>query len=580
MYKLLLCLRYLRTRWIALASVVSVTLGVATLIVVNSVMGGFATEMRDRVRGVLADIMIEGGGFNGFDGVAWLMEQINQSVGSKVEAMTPVVETFGLLNFNVMGRTYTQPVHVVAIDPQGRAAVSRFAEYLLDPRNQQHPSFEIREDVRESMEPWRMRRQSPLERTTEESSQNSPLRHEEGRSEDQTTENESATNHESAIPHAGPLVQAEKLQRSANYQTGVGSSSQPSLVRLGLPYVHTVTGSEAVEGESGPPRHDRPTRSKTGSEDSDTPVRQTPSTDLTRPSSQPSDSEINFEETPQTPDRGIIVPWLLASYRSNGTDHEVIRPGDQVLLTLAGTAISALRPEGRLVQFTVVDRFKSGMSEYDQSQCYVSIKDLQDVRGMGDRVTGIHIKLKDYKEARDVVTRLEKIFHPPLFRVLTWEEKQGPLLAAVAVEQGILNVLLFMIIAVAGFGILAIFFMIVVEKTRDIGILKSLGASDRGVLGIFLGYGLSLGMVGSGLGMCIGLLITIYLDNIEKFLSRISGRELFSRDLYYFDKIPTVINPVNIGWIVSGALLIALAASVLPARRAAALRPVEALRYE
>ena len=88
--------------------------------------------------------------------------------------------------------------------------------------------------------------------------------------------------------------------------------------------------------------------------------------------------------------------------------------------------------------------------------------------------------------------------------VQTWEDKQGPLLAAIAVERGILNVLLFMIVGVAGFGILAIFSMIVVEKTRDIGILKALGASNRGVMGIFLGYGLLLGVVGAGLGTIAG----------------------------------------------------------------------------
>jgi lipoprotein-releasing system permease protein len=551
--------------------VVSVTLGVATLIVVNSVMGGFATEMRDRIRGVLADIIIEGGGFNGFDGLAEFMEQIQQACGHKIEAMTPVVETFALLNYNVMGRTITQPVHVIGVDPQGRAAVSRFAEYLIDPRNQDRPSFEIRDDLRRQMEPWR---------AWEKSSESSPspgfgpkLNRGEGWGEGETPEDRQGSR-----PNA--VREVTGRTRSAEGAEEASSIGQSPSVRLGLPVAQSVTGSGAralLPSPSSRSTAEDVSPIRTASFDSDDPTR-TP--DASDPPAQASDPLLSFEDNPQTTERGIIVPWLLASFRSHDKDIEVIRPGDQVLLTLAGTSVSALRPEGRLVQFTVVDRFKSGMSEYDQSQCFVSLKDMQEIRGMGQRVTGIYIKLKNYADNKEVVTRLERIFHPPLFRVLTWEDKQGPLLAAVSVEQGILNVLLFMIIAVAGFGILAIFFMIVVEKTRDIGVLKSLGASDRGVQGIFLGYGLSLGLVGSGLGMGIGLLITIYLDNIEKFLSRLTGHDLFDRNLYYFDKIPTVISPLNISWIVCGALLIALAASVLPARRAAALRPVEALRYE
>ena len=105
------------------------------------------------------------------------------------------------------------------------------------------------------------------------------------------------------------------------------------------------------------------------------------------------------------------------------------------------------------------------------------------------------------------------------FRVWTWEQKQGPLLGAVAIEQSILNILLFFIIAVAGFGILAIFSMIVVEKTRDIGVMKALGASTAGIRGIFLGYGLLLGAVGSGVGMVGGLLFVRYINEIEKVLS-------------------------------------------------------------
>ncbi len=102
--------------------------------------------------------------------------------------------------------------------------------------------------------------------------------------------------------------------------------------------------------------------------------------------------------------------------------------------------------------------------------------------------------------------------------VSTWEDKQSALLAAVRMEMAILNILLFLIIAVAGFGILAIFLMIVVEKTRDIGILKALGASALGVQNIFLGYGLALGLVGSGIGLVLGLLFVRYINEIADWL--------------------------------------------------------------
>ena len=147
-------------------------------------------------------------------------------------------------------------------------------------------------------------------------------------------------------------------------------------------------------------------------------------------------------------------------------------------------------------------------------------------------------------------------------------------------EKTILNILLFLIIGVAGFGILATFYMIVVEKTKDIGILKSLGASGSGVMSIFLWYGLSLGIVGSGVGMVMGLLFVVNINRIAGMIEWITGKEVFDPTIYYFQEIPTIISPVSIAWIVAGAMLIAVLASVLPALRAARLHPVEALRYE
>jgi lipoprotein-releasing system permease protein len=195
-------------------------------------------------------------------------------------------------------------------------------------------------------------------------------------------------------------------------------------------------------------------------------------------------------------------------------------------------------------------------------------------------VTAIQIRLKDYADANSVVTALKKLFPDSEFQVQTWEDKQGALLAAISVEKGILNVLLFLIIGVAGFGILSIFAMIVAEKTRDIGILKALGASNGGVMKIFLGYGLLLGVVGAGLGTALGLSITMNINNIEKLLAAITGEDLFPRNIYYFDEIPTYIQGVTVVLVNLGAIAIAVLSSVLPALRAALLHPVRALRYE
>jgi lipoprotein-releasing system permease protein len=120
--------------------------------------------------------------------------------------------------------------------------------------------------------------------------------------------------------------------------------------------------------------------------------------------------------------------------------------------------------------------------------------------------------------------------------------------------------------------------MIVLEKQRDIGILKSLGASGMGVMQIFLYYSLLLGAVGSGLGLVGGLLFVKYIKEIAKVLSYILRSDVFSPEVYSFYEIPTIVQPMTVFWIIFGALLIAVASGVLPAIRAARLHPVETLR--
>ena len=175
------------------------------------------------------------------------------------------------------------------------------------------------------------------------------------------------------------------------------------------------------------------------------------------------------------------------------------------------------------------------MSEYDSSFVFVPIRKLQELRGMIDPthrrrpdVNSIQIKLKPGADLRRRARPAPRGLPPRSSTASTpGATSRAPLLAAVQMETAILNVLLFLIIAVAGFGILAIFYMIVVEKTRDIGILKSLGASGSGIMGIFLAYGLSLGLVGSGVGLGIGLLFVRYINSIADLLALVTGQPVF-----------------------------------------------------
>jgi lipoprotein-releasing system permease protein len=280
-----------------------------------------------------------------------------------------------------------------------------------------------------------------------------------------------------------------------------------------------------------------------------------------------------------------IVPGIgLASFRdSTGIDRFLVLPGDDVKVTFptAGTPPKAVSDT-----FTVVDFYESKMSEYDSNFVFVPIAALQRMRGMIDPQSGlasvnsIQIKLRDGADLEEVRDRLRKAFPADLYAVASWRDKQGPLLAAVDMEMAVLNILLFLIIAVAGFGILAIFFMIVVEKTRDIGILKSLGAQASGIAGIFLGYGLFLGLVGAGAGLALGLAIALNINTIRAGVEWCTGQRVFDPSIYYFFQIPTIVDPLTVSWIVAGAVGIAVASSVLPALRAARLHPVEALRHE
>ena len=145
MYKLVLCWRYLRTRYIAFASIISVMLGVATMIIVNSVMAGFSSEMQGRIRGIICDVVFESGTLEGMRDPDWHMEQIKRIAGDDIEGMTPICVVPAMLSYQWRGTWVTNQVQVIGIDEKSQSKVSDFAKYLQHPANRQEMSFNLRD---------------------------------------------------------------------------------------------------------------------------------------------------------------------------------------------------------------------------------------------------------------------------------------------------------------------------------------------------------------------------------------------------------------------------------------------------
>ena len=169
----------------------------------------------------------------------------------------------------------------------------------------------------------------------------------------------------------------------------------------------------------------------------------------------------------------------------------------------------------------------------------------------------------------------------PKFRISTWEDKRRTFLRALWLERRIITIILFFVILIAGFLILSILHTTVITKTKDIGILKSIGGSVGGIMSIFLLNGLFIGILGSALGTVAGLLITKNINAIEDFLHRLIGFRLFPSNIYYLDRVPVIEDPFwSIICICLVSIAISFGASAYPAWKASRMNPVEALRYE
>lgn len=253
--------------------------------------------------------------------------------------------------------------------------------------------------------------------------------------------------------------------------------------------------------------------------------------------------------------------------------------GEEVILV---SPLGTLTPWGmqpRWKKFRVAGIFDSGYWEYDTKFAYISLRAAQAFFGLSDVVTGIEIKVTDIYRARDIGQLIQaELGHP--FWASDWMRMNRNLLFALKLEKRVMFVILTCIILVAGLTIVSTLVMLVMEKTKDIAILKSMGAKARSIMKIFVIEGLIIGGLGTIMGCLFGLLIAINLEEIVAWIEKIAGIQFLPGDVYYISELPSKVNPWDLAAIIAVTIGISFLATLYPSWQAARLDPSEGLRYE
>ena len=305
--------------------------------------------------------------------------------------------------------------------------------------------------------------------------------------------------------------------------------------------------------------------------------------------------------------RGVMVRGILPEAEEKVADFEqhmttgrlaALRPGEfgiilgaelaRALQVLAGDKVTLIAPQGmvtpaallpRLKQFTVTGIFEVGMYEYDASLALVHLYDAQKLYRMDDRVSGVRFKLDDLFAAPRVAREMFRFVDPQL-SVSDWTRNHANFFRAVAIEKNMMFLILSLIVAVAAFNIVSALVMAVTEKQADIAILRTLGASPRGIMQIFIVQGALIGCIGLILGVTGGVSLALNVDVVVPAIERLLGMQFLAKDVYYISELPSDLQWRDVGIISAVSFALTLLATLYPSWRASRVNPAEALRYE
>ncbi|HEX2566578.1 MAG TPA: lipoprotein-releasing ABC transporter permease subunit [Burkholderiales bacterium] len=296
------------------------------------------------------------------------------------------------------------------------------------------------------------------------------------------------------------------------------------------------------------------------------------------------------------PEKEATVADIGTHMRSGSMD--ALKPGSfgivlgselaRALGVTTGEKVAVIAPQGqvtpaglipRLKQFTVVGVFEVGMFEYDAALALISLEDAQKLYQLGNAVSGVRLRLDDLFEARTVAREITARLDRDTFAT-DWTRSHANFFRAVEIEKRVMFIILLLIVAVAAFNIVSTLVMLVQDKQADIAILRTLGASPRSIIQIFMIQGSVIGVIGTLIGVVGGVLLGLNIDTVVPALEHVLGFKFLAKDVYYISELPSDVQMGDVTTIGLVSLVLSFVATLYPSWRASRVNPAEALRYE